>query len=313
MLSIIIPVYNKEEYIAQTLDSILGVSDAEIVIVDDRSTDQSLSICKAYQKKCDHIRIIEGEHKGVSAARNIGLQNANGDYCCFLDADDLYVGEKLADVADTARRQNADILLFDFEKFCPTSTETVTLSANEGIVNAEDKNHFLAGALRVFSAHNVSNKLYASSFIQKNGLRFREDISRFEDVCFFIGALTQAERVYYQKQTVHRYRVNIEGSLVNKKHADARYLFFYMDTLNGFVKRLNGTGSMNAEMKDVYLSALNHELAVLARNMDSADYRALLETLKRMWNRNTTAVSENGIKYALRVFTPKLAPKVLHH
>ena len=90
MVSVIIPVYNREKYIEECINSVFEQSyqNFEIVLVDDGSTDSTLSICKGLAEKDARIRIIEGEHKGVSAARNLALDNAEGEYVFFLDSDD---------------------------------------------------------------------------------------------------------------------------------------------------------------------------------------------------------------------------------
>lgn len=89
-VSVIISVYNRENYIEECLLSVLEQShkDFEIVLVDDGSTDNTLAICEALAEKEPRIKIIKGEHKGVSAARNLALDNAIGEYLFFLDSDD---------------------------------------------------------------------------------------------------------------------------------------------------------------------------------------------------------------------------------
>ena len=90
MISVIIPVYNKEEYLRQCVDSVLAQScrDLEILLVDDGSTDESLSICRAYEKEDSRVRVIEKENGGASSARNLGIEEAKGEYIGFVDADD---------------------------------------------------------------------------------------------------------------------------------------------------------------------------------------------------------------------------------
>ncbi len=90
MVSVILPVYNREEYIEECISSVQEQSyqNFEIVLVDDGSTDNTLSICKGLAEKDARIKIFEGDHKGVSAARNLALDNAEGEYVFFLDSDD---------------------------------------------------------------------------------------------------------------------------------------------------------------------------------------------------------------------------------
>jgi glycosyltransferase involved in cell wall biosynthesis len=91
-ISIIIPVYNAENYLEECLLSISQQTfgDFEILAINDGSTDRSLEILKKYQAKEPRLQVISQENKGVSAARNLGLDNAKGEYIAFVDADDFY-------------------------------------------------------------------------------------------------------------------------------------------------------------------------------------------------------------------------------
>lgn len=90
MLSIIIPVYNKEKYLTETLNSVLAqtYTNSEVLLINDGSSDNSLRICKEFHGKCERIRIINQENSGASAARNQGIEAAKGKYVIMLDADD---------------------------------------------------------------------------------------------------------------------------------------------------------------------------------------------------------------------------------
>lgn len=95
-LSVIIPVYNSESSVAETLRSVLAQTyrDLEIIIVDDGSTDKSIDICKQFQD--ERIRIIHQQNRGLAGARNTGIRQARGEYLAFVDSDDLWLPEKLA-------------------------------------------------------------------------------------------------------------------------------------------------------------------------------------------------------------------------
>lgn len=98
LISIIIPVYNREDKIGRCLDSILAQTfhDLEILIVDDGSTDQTLAVCESYMEKDQRIQLFQIEHRGVSAARNKGIEEANGRYLLFVDSDDCIDAEMTA-------------------------------------------------------------------------------------------------------------------------------------------------------------------------------------------------------------------------
>ena len=101
-ISIIVPVYNLECCIDKTIKNIVAqtYSDIEIIIIDDGSSDKTLLICRQWETKDSRIKVLHQENKGVSAARNRGIDEANGDFICFVDGDDLidkFMLEKLSD------------------------------------------------------------------------------------------------------------------------------------------------------------------------------------------------------------------------
>ena len=120
-LSVIIPVYNVENYLRECLDSIINqtVKDIEIICVDDGSTDSSPDILKEYQNKDSRIRIITKENGGQASARNLGIKEAQGEYIVFIDSDDFIESEMLENllfkVSEYSKHVIPDIVL-DF--FC---------------------------------------------------------------------------------------------------------------------------------------------------------------------------------------------------
>ena len=135
LLSIIIPIYNAELYLRRTLDSVMnqGLHDDEweLILVNDGSTDDSLSICKEYQSRYPSlIKVISQKNSGVSSARNAGLQSAKGVYIYFMDADDYLMPGGFRYLIDNFLEEEYDILTF--------SSTTI---------NDFDNNHFPQGSI----------------------------------------------------------------------------------------------------------------------------------------------------------------------
>ena len=112
-ISVIVPVYNGEEFLSQCLDSILAqtLQDIEILCVNDGSTDNSLKILKGYAKKDKRIQIINQKNQGLSASRNNAMKIAKGEYLSFVDADDYINKQFLEELYNSAIKENADIAL----------------------------------------------------------------------------------------------------------------------------------------------------------------------------------------------------------
>ena len=115
-ISIIIPVYNAEQYLEECLLSISQqtFTDFEILAINDGSTDRSLEILKKYQEKEPRLKVFSQVNKGVSAARNLGLDNAKGDYITFVDADDWLHPETIEKYIEIAEKENSDIVISQF-------------------------------------------------------------------------------------------------------------------------------------------------------------------------------------------------------
>ena len=91
LITILVPFYNVEKYITQCIESIINQTykNLEIILIDDGSTDNSLKICKEFQKNDSRINVIKKKHEGVSSSRNIGIKIAHGEYIMFIDSDDF--------------------------------------------------------------------------------------------------------------------------------------------------------------------------------------------------------------------------------
>ena len=110
-ISVIIPVYNTEEYLAQCLDSVIGqsYSNIEVILVDDGSSDTSGRICDDYSWKDSRVRVVHQKNGGVSRARNAGIDLANGEFISFIDADDTIRSNHFHALYSLLEQSNSDI------------------------------------------------------------------------------------------------------------------------------------------------------------------------------------------------------------
>lgn len=220
-VSVIIPVYNAEQYLAESLDCIINQTEKniEIICVDDGSDDKSLSILKNYQEKDSRIKILEQQNKGAGAARNLGILNSNGEYLYFFDADDLCASTLLEKTLKIAEETNADIVAFNGEKFYEDGKK-------EFKTGISSKN--LPRGLKVFSWRDLPgtiiqtvnvvpwNKIIKASFVKDNNIRF-EEISSSNDITFSAVCNATADRIAFTEEKLHKYRVGISGSITSSK------------------------------------------------------------------------------------------------
>lgn len=217
-ISVIIAVYNAEQYIKQCLDSLLGqtFSDFEIICVDDGSTDSSLTILNEYKKHDQRIQIYTQTNQYAGVARNNGLKYAKGKYSLFLDADDFLREDSLQVLFDSAIKEETDIVVFghylyDTEQKCVLPSDYV-LEKLEWFEDGVKKPQEIAPYIFNFSEPCAWNKLYRTEFIKKSGICFMS-LKSTNDLFFSYMTLALAERICVCKNQLIYYRVNNSKSL----------------------------------------------------------------------------------------------------
>lgn len=221
-VSVIIPVYNAEDYIHQCLDSLLQqtLKEFEIICVDDGSTDNSLQILQYYEKLDSRIIVKHQANKGAGAARNVGLQFAKGEYLSFLDADDFFEPKMLEVCVNTMDTEHSDIAGYLAKRFNQEKGvfSLITNSINDSY--CPDHSPFSPGEApkHLFSIFQIAlwNKMYRHSFVSKKSLKFQE-IPRSNDLAFSFQALALASKISVIRQTFVNYRVNAGNSLQDTK------------------------------------------------------------------------------------------------
>ena len=183
LLSIIIPVYNAEETIGRCLGSILcqDTRNAEIIVINDGSTDRSLALCEEYAAENDNIRLISQQNAGVSAARNAGLDLAKGKYVLFVDSDDAVSPDYLKAITDNVNGTDCDLLLFGARK---STGETVV--EPRSIISADnaDIGAYLASYIKSGKLGSPCTKAFRLELIRQQSLQFSEQLAIAEDLTF---------------------------------------------------------------------------------------------------------------------------------
>ena len=207
LISIIIPIYNMENYIDFCFKSILNqtLQDIEIICVDDGSTDKSLEILKEYAKKDSRIKILTQQNSGAGKARNKGILESTGEFISFIDSDDYYPSkDTLKHMYEAAKNNNALICggsLFELRgKKIDISSKKYDknyLFHRDGFINYIDY-QFEYGYTRF---------IYNREFLLKNNLSF-PDYLRFQDPPFFVKTMILAKRFYALKEPTYIYRVS---------------------------------------------------------------------------------------------------------
>lgn len=218
-MSFIIPVYNVEKYLRECVDSILGqlTAECEIILVDDGSTDGSGNICDEYANKTSQIKVVHQRNEGSAAARNKGLDLAEGDYIAFVDSDDYIAENCLKDILFWTRNAGADICFMQGKKFFPNGKTQRLDAALDPEMLRKDK----LSAIKYLSGQpkfpgSPCTKLFKKSMLQKNKLRFPEDRRLSEDLGFVLQCILKADSLDVLSIDYYFYRQLREGSNTNK-------------------------------------------------------------------------------------------------
>lgn len=209
-ISVIIPVYNVEDYLKECLDSICNQSfeDIEIICVDDGSTDSSLNILKDYESGDNRINIISQENQGAGAARNVGLTYSQGDYVYFADGDDYLELTALEKLYELSIAKNADFIIFKINNFFEETGEVMDddyynmpylkKRVGENTFNYDDVSKM---ALKLCVC--PPGCFFKREFIED--IRFPEGLL-FEDNVFFTHAIFKADEVYFYDKFLYNRR-----------------------------------------------------------------------------------------------------------
>jgi glycosyltransferase involved in cell wall biosynthesis len=233
-ISVIIPVYNVEQYLRECLDSVMTQSynDYEVICINDGSTDGSMAVLKEYAEKYPKVSVIDQENKGLSAARNAGINAATGEYVFLLDSDDYLQPDSLDILAKNITDE--DIICFNGRRYFEDGR---TEEPDKGISAAFDSgwDYYNQYALVNRKFHFVCTvlRMYRRDFLKVNNLMFTEGIFH-EDNLFTPIACYYAQKVKIIPDCLYVYRIR-EGSIMQKVRVKRLFDIIYIaNTLSAF-------------------------------------------------------------------------------
>ncbi len=219
LLSVIIPIYNAEQWLGETLDSLCRqiYENIEIICVDDGSSDNSTAVVEKYQERNKRIRLIKQENSGVSQTRNRGIAEAKGKYIAFLDADDLVTETAYADMIDLLESEQSDIVFGRFMRFWPNGKKQYAMEESflNLVRNPQDIKYFLYSTdsrvegdkLYTLDIHgSVCRSVFKAEIIQAHTVAFHSELKFAEDQIFVLEYLLHCQKVSFLPQLVIEYR-----------------------------------------------------------------------------------------------------------
>ncbi len=219
VVSVVMPLYNKEPYVEQAMKSVLDqtLSDLELIVVDNGSTDGSRAVASRCAQGDVRVRLLDESHRGAAAARNRALDEAAGEFVAFIDADDFIDPTLFEKAVACARSAEADIVCFGHDHYFEDHAAYLYPVLPQSPASYSPGE--LGGHLLFAGSPNACTKLFRRSFIESRGQRFDTEFATAEDMLFTFSLMMNASRIATVGELLYHYRQEVAGSLTNRKVA----------------------------------------------------------------------------------------------
>lgn len=303
--SIIVPVYNVEQYIDECLNSILNqtLQDFEVICINDGSSDNSLEILNSFAKNDKRFIVISQENQGQGVARNNALKIANGEYIVFVDPDDWIEKNMLEEIYKTFKTTNTNVIEFNYKKYNETSKNDKAISLAQHI----KKNH--SYKLKSNGSYNIKNlkkmllykirlypwvRAYSNSFLKNIGAIF-SPTKRGEDQLFAFIVLFNAEKIQYLDKILYTYRIR-KGSAINSVSTKSMGVFKNCKLLKDYMINHNFYNEYEQSFKKYRLHILSHNynfidsenkekyISMCKEILNKEEFTVMMKTTKRNYS-----------------------------
>ncbi|MDN4495139.1 glycosyltransferase family 2 protein [Ureibacillus aquaedulcis] len=284
-VSVIIPIYNAEQYLQKCIDSVISQTykNIELVLVNDGSIDNSLSICRRNSQINDNIIVVDSPNKGVSNARNIGIERATGTYIMFVDADDeldLLAIDKLVSIIE---KEETDLVICGYNKCNTNKISIEQIAINDQRLTNKDIilkfwDFFNAGIMNA-----PWNKLYKLSIIKENKILYPTRIRMGEDGYFNVNYLENCNDVFITKDCLYNYYENPSQSSKNVFNNYFEMMMENFDNIEEMFKKIDALSHSkvkeqhNLEIFNVVKHSIDH--VVMNKSLTIKDKKNKINTI----------------------------------
>lgn len=303
IVSVIVPVYNVEQYLTRCVESLLAqtLKEIEIILVDDGSTDKSGMLCDAFAKKDGRVRVIHKENAGQGLARNDGLDIAAGKYVAFLDSDDYMDTDAYRQIADRLEETKADVCCFGYVKHDVDGSVIFRSGLEEEIYEGEKIRrqfvlHFFGDEPGDDRLSGVSScmSVFKRSVIEKEKIRFLSEREVFsEDSIFNLDFCKTIDRAAVMEKEFYHYCLKADS--FTKKYQENRYelTWHFCTILQDYAKQYDLEGETQTRIRMVFwvtlMDCMKQEAQRCSEKGVRFVYRQLRELCERKETRETVA------------------------
>ena len=264
LISVLIPVFNVERYLSRCIESVIKQTykNIEIILIDDGSKDKSGKICDKYAKKDDRIRVIHKENEGVSVARNLGMDSANGEYIIFVDSDDWIEQQAVELLFSQLSLYDSDLAIGNISKLTMLDKQKRKALFELKTFDLNESDDLLLFFNSFIYWRGPWCKIYKTSLIKKHNIRFPIGVKFGEDSIFVLKYLSVIKTVVFFDKTIYVYNQLNANSATLKYHPD--FIVASKSIINlqlGLFNRFD-----NAHSNSSFLKILEREVKILIKH-----------------------------------------------
>lgn len=225
-VSVVMPVYNAEKYLAKSIESMLGqtLKEIELILVNYGSKDNSLKICEEYKSKDSRVTVIDKKNEGACIARNTGIEKARGKYIQLVDADDYIENNMLEEQYNLAEQTNAEVVMCGMKFYVHQKNGQVVTSESHYkdmiLKSQEEIKPIFMDLFDNLLFNYTHNKLYNAQFLKSNNLKFIEWLPIDQDTNFNIDVFRKLNKLTISTKSYYHYVKTFEETIVTRYHAN---------------------------------------------------------------------------------------------
>lgn len=280
-ISVIVPVYNTENYLPRCLESLLGqtFTDFEILLIDDGSTDNSLAVCRRYAETDSRVKVIETKHVGVSAVRNLGLDNAKGKYIMFCDSDD-YAARDWIEALYHAAEEHPDALCNCEYAWNRPSVGYVKKQSVPNLTKSQviEKRAFFP-LLCYGQMMHLWTRIFRRDIILSHALRFPRVEVEGEDMIFIYHYLRCCDSFYFVHKCLYYWTDNGADTITRGFHA------YYFE-----------------DMKQIYLARKEHIAPEFLQDFYDYSFKRFMRCPDYVWDKRNPDSKRTKKRYCKKIF-----------
>ena len=310
-VSIIVPAYNAEKSIEQCINSIESQTyeNMEIIIINDGSTDNTKKVCENLKNKYKNILVINQKNMGVSKSRNVGIDNATGDYIMFVDSDD-FVDENI--IESMLKNRENDLVISNYKRYYNEKKIINNIQIEEKKYSIEE---FLEDFWNLYNCYLINSpcfRLYKRNIINLNGIRFNPKYELGEDLIFNLEYLNYCKKIYVSSKCMYNYRYS-DNSLTTKYREN--YLMIQFKLIKFIEELFKKNNQMNEKNKkeinkitcDTIISGVQN-LFLESANLSNKEIKTILKqyvNLKEIEKIKNVVYKEKRLQFLQKLIIKK--------